>query len=240
MENRKHGFSTYLKKLKEETAVQLQSPASCEMMPEQALPVGAVVMNANPFTLGHLHLLTTAAAECRLVHVFVVSEDVSLVPFPVRDRLIKEGSRHLNNLVFHQTGSYLISAATFPSYFLKDKETVIRTHARLDTAIFGQIAASLGISLRFIGEEPQSQVTGIYNEIMTAELPESGVSCRVIPRKESEGIVISASTVRDRIHSGRIESIGRLVPDSTLQYFLSDEARHVVRKIQESSEVIHY
>lgn len=239
MENRKNGFSSYLKNLKDETD-RLTHSLSPDLSKASSLPDGAVVMNANPFTLGHLHLLAAASKECRLVHVFVVSEDVSLVPFAVRDRLIREGSRHLKNLVFHRTGSYLISNATFPSYFLKEKETVIRTHAKLDTAIFGKIAGALGITVRFIGEEPQSQVTGIYNEIMTSELPGYGVSCHVIPRKEAGGRIISASTVRSLINCGQVEAIAGLVPDSTFQYFLSDEAEAMIKKIRESSEVIHY
>lgn len=235
MENRRNGFSSYLENLKKETAVQLEA-----LSPAGNLPVGAVVMNANPFTLGHLHLLATAAAACSLLHVFVVSEDASLVPFDVRFRLVKEGSSHLKNLVFHQTGSYLISNATFPSYFLKEKDVVIRTHAKLDTAIFGRISQTLGITVRYVGEEPSSQVTGIYNEIMEADLPASGVTCRIIPRKTAGPEIISASTVRERIHSGDIESIRGLVPETTLNYFLSDEAADVVEKIRQSGEVRHY
>ena len=158
----------------------------------------------------------------------------------MRYNLVKEGSAHLKNLVFHQTGSYLISNATFPSYFLKDKDTVIRTHAKLDTAIFGQIAKSLDITVRYVGKEPASQVTGIYNEIMAAELPLSGVECRIIPRRTAASGVISASTVRRKIHEGRLEEIRELVPESTLRYFLSEEAGEVVKRIQESSQVIHY
>ena len=237
MENRKNGFASYLDNLYQETQEQVQQS---DAQPEAGLPVGAVVMNANPFTLGHLYLLATAAAACRLLHVFIVSEDASLVPFDVRYNLVKEGSAHLKNLVFHQTGSYLISNATFPSYFLKDKDTVIRTHAKLDTAIFGQIAKSLDITVRYVGEEPASQVTGIYNEIMAAELPLSGVECRIIPRRTAASGVISASTVRRKIHEGRLEEIRERVPESTLRYFLSEEAGEVVKRIQESSQVTHY
>ncbi len=237
MENHKNGFSAYLENLKRETESQQQNNAAFS---DASLPIGAVVMNANPFTLGHLHLLTEASAACSLLHVFIVSEDVSLVPLEVRYRLVKEGSAHLRNLVFHQTGSYLISNATFPSYFLKDKDTVICTHAKLDTAVFGKIARFLGITVRYAGEEPVSQVTGIYNKIMEAELPEAGVSCRIIPRKTTETGIISASSVRELIHHGKLEALKGLVPDSTHRYFLSGEAKDVVKKIQESSEVIHY
>lgn len=36
-------------------------------------------MNANPFTLGHEHLVKRASEENDLVYVFVVANDVSLL-----------------------------------------------------------------------------------------------------------------------------------------------------------------
>ena len=39
--------------------------------------VGALVMNCDPFTLGHLHVIEQAARECGFVYVFVLSEDRS-------------------------------------------------------------------------------------------------------------------------------------------------------------------
>ena len=69
MENRRNGFPGYLKDL-EKTA--------------RSGRAAAIVMNANPFTLGHQYLAEQASAACDVLHIFVVSEDLSLVPFPVR------------------------------------------------------------------------------------------------------------------------------------------------------------
>ena len=233
MENRRDGFSGYLERLKRETAAFSGTPG-----PEAG--DGAVILNANPFTLGHQYLVETAAAHCRLLHVFVVSEDASLVPFAVRKKLVMEGCSHLSNLVFHETGSYMISSATFPSYFLKDAETVIRSHAMLDIEIFLKIAGALSISRRFVGEEPFSQVTGIYNQVMQAELANRGLSCLVIPRKENAEGVISASRVRQMIHDGQLERLRDAVPPSTYRFFTSEEARPVIEAIRASEEVVHY
>lgn len=238
MENRRNGFSSYLAQLKKETDQQYSANPS--LSEDDNRLVGAVVMNANPFTLGHLHLLTTAAAACRLVHVFVVSEDISLIPFSIRYRLVKEGSAHLSNVVLHKTGSYLISNATFPSYFIKDSDSVIESHAGLDTAVFGKIAQALGIRIRFAGEEPFSHVTAIYNAVMTRSLPEYGVQCHIIPRKEGEHGAISASRVREAIQNGRMETIRSLVPETTYRYFQSEAARPVLETIRAAADVIHY
>ncbi len=64
-------------------------------------------MNANPFTLGHQYLVEKAASECDTLHIFIVSEDASLVPFPVRKKLVLEGTCHLPNVICHDSGPYL-------------------------------------------------------------------------------------------------------------------------------------
>ena len=201
---------------------------------------GAIVMNANPFTLGHQYLAEKAASECDLLHIFVVSEDASLVPFRVRKDLVKKGTAHLNNVVLHDSGPYIISNATFPSYFLKDEAAVIDGHARLDLAIFAKISETLGINVRYVGEEPNSQVTGIYNDIMAKSLPDHGIECMIIPRKEADGKVISASTVRQALQNDDYELLKTLVPGTTYEYFLSLQAQPLIKKIKAAGNVIHY
>ena len=225
MENRRGGFESYLKRLAK-TRTEGKS--------------AALVMNANPFTIGHQYLCETASAGCDSLHLFVVSEDASLVPFAVRKQLIKAGTVHLPNVILHDSGPYIISSATFPSYFLKDETKVIEGHARLDLEIFKKIAAALNISARYVGEEPTSQVTGLYNQIMAEELPKAGIECRVIPRKEIGGQVISASTVRKALQDGDWETFRRLVPETTAAWFKSPEAAPVLKQIRQAQNVVHY
>lgn len=232
MENRRNGFSGYLDKLKKET---LDSG-----LRSHGARTGAVIMNANPFTLGHRYLLEQASAQVDLLHVFVVSEDVSLVPLTVRERLVREGAADLKNVVYHLTGPYMISNATFPSYFLKDSDTVIRSHAKLDIQVFTQISQALGITDRFVGEEPFSQVTGIYNQVMQEELSGAGIKCTVISRKADADGAISASMVRALIKDGNWEALRGKVPECTLRYFTSEEGEPVVERIREAEDVKHY
>ena len=229
LENREDGFPRYLRGLERE------SPAV-----RPGRKIGAAVLNANPFTLGHQYLIEQAAAQCDLLHVFIVSEDKSLVPFAVRERLVREGTAHLKNLVYHPTGPYLISSATFPSYFLKEEAAVSEGHARLDAAVFLRIAEALQISCRFLGEEKTSQVTGIYHHILADLLPQRGVACVILPRKQQEGRAISASTVRQLIHDGKLQEARALLPESTFRYFTSPEAEPVIRAIRQSDAVIHH
>ena len=225
MENRRDGFGSYLRNL-EKTKTGGKS--------------AALVMNANPFTLGHQYLVETAAAACDTLHLFVVSEDASLVPFAVRKKLVAEGVAHLPNVVLHDSGPYIISNATFPSYFLKDEAAVISGHARLDLAVFTKIAKALNITARYVGEEPTSQVTGLYNQIMQEQLPKAGMECIVIPRKEVNGKAISASTVRVALQNGDWDTLKTLVPPSTFRYFTSPEAVPVLERIRRARNVVHY
>lgn len=231
MENRRDGFESYIRRLRQETETAGFSSGQ---------PSGAVVMNANPFTLGHRYLAGEAAKSCGLLHLFVVSEDVSLVPFFARWRLVKEGTAHIPNLALHPTGSYMISNATFPSYFLKDSETVIRSHAALDIAVFRRIAQALNITCRFVGQEPFSQVTGIYNQVMERELKEAGIGCCVLPRLRENGVPVSASAVRQALKEGRIKELRGLVPPSTWEYFSSEEGKKIAADISRAGEVRHY
>ena len=225
MENRRDGFANYLKRLEK-----TRTEGTC----------AALVMNANPFTLGHQYLAETASAACDTLHIFVLSEDASLVPFAVRKQLVKAGVAHLPNVVLHDSGPYIISNATFPSYFLKDEDAVIHGHARLDLAVFTRIAKALNVTVRYVGEEPTSLVTGIYNGIMARSLPEAGIACRILPRKDAGGKAISASTVRQAIQQEDWETMKTLVPQTTLDYFLSPASEPVRRAIAQAGNVIHY
>lgn len=225
MENRANGFSKYLANLAE-----TKTAGVC----------GAVVMNANPFTLGHQYLVETAASQCDTLHIFIVSEDASLVPFDVRKKLVLAGTSHLSNVICHDSGPYIISNATFPSYFLKDKASVIEGHAKLDLAVFKKIAEAMSINVRFVGEEPNSQVTGIYNDIMQKELPVAGIKCVVVPRKQFNGVPISASTVRQYLKQKNFDGLKDLLPATSLDYFKSPEAAGVIERICATEDVVHY
>ena len=106
--------------------------------------------------------------------------------------------------------------------------------------MFVQIARALGITCRYVGEEPTSRVTGLYNEIMERELPKAGIECRVVPRLEIEGELVSASTVRRTLRDGDWTRLRRLVPPATYDYFKSAACAPVLERIRKASEVAHY
>ena len=227
LENRSSGFYEYCQRLKGSHVPNFRA--------------AAVVLNANPFTLGHRALIECAYRENDEVHVFIVSEDLSLIPFSVRSRLIREGVADLPNVICHESGLYMISSATFPSYFLKDQPTANECHARMDAELFCKIAKSVGIAARYLGEEPTSQVTSIYNQVLSERLPQDGITCVIVPRKTApDGRVISASTVRMAICRNDMETLRCMTPESTWQYFSSPEAVPVIETIRHGNDVLHY
>ncbi len=184
-----------------------------------AADAGAIVMNCNPFTLGHRYLIEYAAARCPQLYIFVVEEDRSAFPFEVRYRLVKEGTSDLKNVQVCPSGPYMISAATFPSYFLKKHENAVRIQSALDINLFAtQIAPAFHITKRFAGEEPLDPVTQEYNAAMADVLPRHGVAYIQIPRKQIQGAPISASRVRALMAQDDLEQAMALVPTATANY----------------------
>ncbi|WP_378953994.1 [citrate (pro-3S)-lyase] ligase [Pelosinus sp. sgz500959] len=203
----------------------------------EKLPPGArasLVVNCNPFTLGHQAVIAKAAAENPGVVVLVVSEEGSLFPFDVRQRLVQEGTAHYDNVVVVPGGKYIISSATFPGYFTRGDETVT-AQTQLDISIFAKyVAPALGITSRYVGDEPYCAVTKAYNQAMFAILPDYHIDVREMPRIDVNGQYISASRVRELIRQDGWDEIRTLVPDSTYQYLRSLEAVQIIEKIKSS------
>ena len=181
--------------------------------------VGAIVMNCNPFTLGHRYLVERAAMECDRLYVFVLSEDRSYFKAEDRMAMVKAGTADLPNVTVLPTGPYLISSATFPTYFLKDQSSAQDAQCELDVAIFGKhFAPHFGITRRYVGSEPFCPVTSAYNQALHKLLPEYGITLYEIPRLETQSIPVSATNVRKLVETHDAEGVRALVPDTTFQY----------------------
>ena len=185
--------------------------------------VGSIVMNCNPFTLGHRYLIECASRQVDHLYIFAVEEDRSFFPFKDRIKLIEEGTRDLGNVTVLPSGNFIISSLTFTDYFGKKELQDKTIDPSLDVSLFGKyIAPALGITVRFAGEEPLDRVTLQYNDSMKKILPEYGIEFVVIPRKESGGQVISASRVRKLLEEQSFKEIKKIVPKTTYKYLLEN------------------
>ena len=196
----------------------------------------SVVVNANPLTKGHLHLLETAKREQGVLHILVVSEERS--SFSAKDRLsiIERATADWDDTFVHEAGDYIVSMATFPAYFSRE-EDLARLQAALDVELFRRyVVPALGITTRYVGEEPYCPITRLYNEVMGEVLPRHGIAFKVIERKSFQGEAISASRVRTLLREGvELDSLAELIPDSTLEFLKSRRGREVIHALGESS-----
>ncbi|WP_278794759.1 GNAT family N-acetyltransferase [Leyella stercorea] len=187
---------------------------------------GVVVMNCNPFTLGHRYLIEQAAKQVERLFVMVVREDCSLFAYAERKAMVEQGVAHLKNVTVIDGSEYAISQATFPTYFLKRLDDAADTQMLLDLDLFRRhIAPALGATVRFVGTEPTDRLTRRYNQLMHEVLAD----VRETARLEKEGNAVSASRVRKAMEQGDMNTIRQLVPPTTLPYIIAHLATQALQ-----------
>ena len=225
---------------------------------------GVVVMNANPFTLGHLHLLQQAATQVDALYVIPVKEEGQRFPYAERKAMIQaaverptveqnyfsgrcpknqfsSANATPTRIVVLEGSAYQISAATFPTYFLKDLSDAADTHIRLDLDLYTRhIAPALNASVRFVGSEPIDALTNHYNTVMKEVLPAvvevprmetpDQVGGDVMPGSDRASKAISASAVRQALDEGRFSEAAALCPETTHPYLLAVLAERALRR----------
>ena len=195
----------------------------------------SIVMNCNPFTLGHRYLIERAAKDNDEVIVFVVEEDRSAFPFDIRLNLVKKGTEDLKNVHVLSGGEYIISSATFPSYFLRDEDIRFSAYMELDSGIFSEyIAPVFNIEKRYVGTEPFCKVTNNYNNKLKEVLTKNSIEVNELQRLKYEGKALSASEVRGLIKREKWKEIKKYVPKSTYEFLASDRAKEIIYKIKRS------
>ncbi|MCF7933609.1 MAG: [citrate (pro-3S)-lyase] ligase [Spirochaetia bacterium] len=210
LENREDGIRHWLEGISSATklhAGELQSDGR----------VGAIVMNCDPFTRGHRYLIEYAAAGCALLHIFILSSGGT---FTAEERyaMVEAGTADLENVLLHPASDYVVSPATFPTYFIKARHRTNEVSCSLDIELFSRkIAPQLEITVRFAGTEPYCPVTSEYNRQMARMLPDQGIEFLELPRFEYDGRAVSASEVRRLYHEHRWDDLKQLVPRTTWQ-----------------------
>ena len=238
---------------------------------------GVIVMNANPFTLGHRYLIEQAdfstrptglgrndkssvissdarRAESRNLVIIPVKEEASRFSYAERLAMIRSGAGDWADVV--EGSDYQISAATFPTYFLKNLSDAAETQMRLDIDLFGRhIAPALGARVRYVGSEPADPLTARYNALLKELLPAYSIQLIEIPRltvgsdcradsstppsaplRMTRGTTpelvkgpVTATSVRALLDEGRFKAASALTPESTWPYLLADLAERALR-----------
>lgn len=189
-------------------------------------PSGIIIMNCNPFTLGHRYLIEQAAQQVETLYILVVREDCSMFGYDERKAMIVRGVAHINNVVVCDGSEYSISATTFPTYFLKSLSDASDTQMTLDIDLYRRhIAPALGATVRFVGTEPDDPLTRRYNELMKSMLPD----VREVARLQQSGVAVSASRVRKAIVENHLALAARLVPPTTVPYIVAHLATRALK-----------
>lgn len=187
---------------------------------------GIIIMNCNPFTLGHRYLIEQAAQQVETLYILVVREDCSMFSYDERKAIISRGVADLDNVVVCDGSEYSISATTFPTYFLKSLSDASDTQMTLDIDLYRRhIAPALGATVRFVGTEPDDPLTRRYNELMKSMLPD----VREVARLEKNGVAVSASRVRKAIVENHLAQAARLVPPTTVPYIVAHMATRALK-----------
>ncbi len=187
---------------------------------------GIIIMNCNPFTLGHRYLIEQAAQQVDTLYILVVREDCSMFGYDERKAMIVRGVAHINNVVVCDGSEYSISATTFPTYFLKSLSDASDTQMTLDIDLYRRhIATALGATVRFVGTEPDDPLTRRYNELMKSMLPD----VREVARLQQSGVAVSASRVRKAIVENHLALAARLVPPTTVPYIVAHLATRALK-----------
>lgn len=221
------GIADYLKTLKrtarekaEAAQAEAGSVGSAEALSSDKKHVGCIVMNCNPFTLGHRYLVESAARMVERLFVIVVKEDRSVFSYKERKAMVVAGTSDLKNVTVCDGSEYAISDTTFPTYFLKRLSDATDTQILLDLDLFRRhIAPALGAEVRFVGTEPTDELTRRYNELMMQSLGEDHVV--LIKRLENGGTAVSASRVRRAMDSNCLKEAAQLVPHTTIPYIIA-------------------
>lgn len=218
-------YKEYNKECKEEEKTNLTTSPSQPLTTTTPLR-GVVVMNCNPFTLGHRYLIEQAAKQVERLFVMVVREDCSLFAYAERKAMVEQGVAHLKNVTVIDGSEYAISQATFPTYFLKRLDDAADTQMLLDLDLFRRhIAPALGTTVRFVGTEPTDQLTRRYNQLMHEVLAD----VRETARLEKKSNAVSASRVRKAMEQGDMSTIRQLVPPTTLPYIIAHLATQALQ-----------
>lgn len=197
---------------------------------------GVIVMNANPFTMGHRYLVEQAAQKVAQLYVIAVKEEASLFSYDERLAMIRSGVSDINNVTVCEGSDYAVSATTFPTYFLKRLSDASDTQMMLDIDLFRRhIAPALGATVRFVGSEPTDMLTRRYNEIMKQMLPRVVETERLTVQKalrEAVGdtsVAVSASLVRAAMGRHSLWEAASMVPQTSVPYIIAHLATQALQ-----------
>ena len=176
--------------------------------------VAASVINGNPFTNGHRYLIETAAEECDHVYLISVQENTSVFSSAERYAMAVDATEDLDNVTVVPSGLFLGTATLFPAYYAKIYMGNTKEQAEAHVRTFAVVAKALGVTHRYIGEEPDDAITQELNVACQKILPAEHIHTVILKRKEEDGRMVTGTIVR-QLAAADDPEIMKFLPESS-------------------------
>jgi [citrate (pro-3S)-lyase] ligase len=191
-------------------------------LPKKTGVRNCIVMNLNPMTLGHLHLIEKAIPKDGDLIIFLVETNASKINYKTRYDILKKTIKNYKNITILPSTDYIISRATFPTYFLKNEQSM-DVYTKLDVSIFKKYFMPIfEIDMRYVGQEPLDPLTEVYNKRLKDILKDQLI---IIERLKFQDKVISASYVRTLAKQKKYNDLKFVVPHATYKFLISKKGR---------------
>ncbi len=159
---------------------------------------GAIVIHANPFTLGHRYLIEKALQYVDFLYIFLVENSSKSIPYYERYIIAKHSIDDIKNVKILSAGDYFASEKSFNAYFFKNNDFDAYKHIEFFKKI---VIPTLNIQCRFLGSEPSDELCRKFNDYCISALQNNEFKVYVIERKLLNSNAISASTARKLLES---------------------------------------
>lgn len=156
---------------------------------------GFIAISANPFTLGHQYLIETSSKKVDNLYVIICSSENTFFHQEHRQRMLELGVSHIPNVIPIKSNTIFANEIMFSDYFFKNLDQQKELNFNyMHSITLGLVAPILNIVIRFYGDEPTDKVTRTYMETFKAK---ASFSTEIIPRKQINGKIVSATFVRE-------------------------------------------
>lgn len=193
----------------------------CQFKRKKTDRCGSILVNCNPITLGHQHLIDTACSNVDHLFLFVIESEKSEFSFEDRFNMVQLNYRDNKKVTVLKGGKFMCSEYIIPEYFNKDNHNGPE-HVKgleFESFCFGRkIAPILNIKDIWLGDEPNCNLTRYYNTFMQHAMPEYGINVNIIERILVDNRPISASSVRKNINEKEYTKVKALVSEKTYAY----------------------
>ena len=193
---------------------------------KQFKKIGTITMYASPFTKGHLFLVEKSLEYVDALIIFLVTDNFHTLNSIDRLEIVRRNVNRFKNVFVIPSENYFASKQYFPEYSSKLLNGKLNNFVAYQEAVSSSyLYKYLNISIRFMGEENDDEVTNEYNKVVSKCCKSNGVELVIMPRYTFDGVVISGSSARKAMKEQDYIMMKKLLTEETIEYF-KEEMSH--------------